>query len=82
MPLSRRGFLRSATIAAAASAILELPALAVPLQVEAAHRGDIPPNAIKLSNNENAYGPSPRSLAAMQTAVAEGNRYPDRYQRT
>ena len=79
MPLSRRGFLRSATIAAAASAILELPALAVPLQVEAAHRGDIPPNAIKLSNNENAYGPSPRSLAAMQTAVAEGNRYPDRY---
>src|SRR5512146_928158 len=61
MPLSRRGFLRSATIAAAASAVLELPALAVPVQVEAAHRGDIPPNAIKLSNNENAYGPSPRS---------------------
>ena len=79
MPLSRRGFLRSATIAAAASAVLELPALAVPVQVEAAHRGDIPPNAIKLSNNENAYGPSPKSLAAMQMAVAEGNRYPDRY---
>jgi len=79
MPLSRRGFLRSATIAAAASAVLELPALALPVQVEAAHRGDIPPNAIKLSNNENAYGPSPKSLAAMQMAVAEGNRYPDRY---
>ncbi|HLX75806.1 MAG TPA: twin-arginine translocation signal domain-containing protein, partial [Terriglobales bacterium] len=76
MPLSRRGFLRSATLAAAASAVLELPTLAVPLQVEAAHRGDIPPDAIKLSNNENAYGPSPRSLAAMQMAVAEGNRYP------
>lgn len=79
MPLSRRGFLRSATLAAAASAVLELPTLAVPLQVEAAHRGDIPPDAIKLSNNENAYGPSPRSLAAMQMAVAESNRYPDRY---
>jgi histidinol-phosphate aminotransferase len=79
MQLSRRGFLRSASIAAAATAVLELPALAVPLQVEAAHRGDIPPGAIKLSNNENAYGPSPKSLAAMQMAVAEGNRYPDRY---
>ena len=79
MQLSRRGFLRSASIAAAATAVLELPALAAPLQVEAAHRGDIPPGAIKLSNNENAYGPSPKSLAAMQTAVAEGNRYPDRY---
>jgi histidinol-phosphate aminotransferase len=79
MQLSRRGFLRSASIAAAASAVLELPASAAPLQVGAAHRGDIPPDAIKLSNNENAYGPSPKSLAAMQTAVAEGNRYPDRY---
>lgn len=81
MQLSRRGFLRSASIAAAASAVLELPALAAPLQVEAAHRGDLPPDAIKLSNNENAYGPSPRSMAAMQTAVMEGNRYPDRYNR-
>lgn len=79
MQLSRRGFLRSASVAAAASAVLELPALAAPLQVEAAHRGDIPATAIKLSNNENAYGPSPNSMAAMQTAVAEGNRYPDRY---
>src|SRR6185437_796624 len=56
MQLSRRGFLRSASIAAAATAVLELPALAAPPQVEAAHRGDIPPSAIKLSNNENAYG--------------------------
>ena len=79
MQLSRRGFLRSASIAAAATAVLELPTLATPLQAEAAHRGDIPIGAIKLSNNENAYGPSPKSLAAMQTAVAEGNRYPDRY---
>lgn len=78
MPLSRRGFLRSATVAAAASALLDLPALALP-QVEAAHSGNIPPGAIKLSNNENAYGPAPKSLPAMQLAVAEGNRYPDRY---
>ena len=79
MQLSRRGFLRSASVVAAATAIGELPALAAPTQVEAAHSGDIPPNAIKLSNNENAYGPSPNSLAAMQSAIAEGNRYPDRY---
>ena len=81
MQLSRRGFLHSATLAATATAVLDLSAVAVPLQVEAAHRADIPPDAIKLSNNENAYGPSPKSLAAMQAAVAEGNRYPDRYDR-
>src|SRR5438270_4494246 len=81
MQLSRRGFLRSASIAAAVSTVFELPGLAAPLQVEAEHRGDIPPGAIKLSNNENAYGPAPKSLVAMQMAVAEGNRYPDRYNR-
>jgi histidinol-phosphate aminotransferase len=81
MQLSRRGFLHSFSMAAAASAVLELPSPAALLQVEAAHRGDIPPNAIKLSNNENAYGPSPKSLTAMQAAITEGNRYPDRYNR-
>ncbi len=81
MPLSRRGFLHLTALAAATTAVLDVPALPAPLQVQAAHSGDFPPDAIKLSNNENAYGPSPKSLAAMQTAVAEGNRYPDRYNR-
>ena len=81
MPISRRGFLHSAALAAVTTAALELPALSAPLQVQSAHSGDIPPGATKLSNNENAYGPSPKSLAAMHLAVAEGNRYPDRYTR-
>ncbi len=81
MSLSRRGFLHLTALAAASTAVLDVPALPVPLQVQAAHSGDFPPDAIKLSNNENAYGPSPKSLAAMQVAIAEGNRYPDRYNR-
>jgi len=32
---------------------------------------------IKLASNENPFGPSPLALAAMRTAVAEGNIYPD-----
>ncbi|GAV19764.1 histidinol-phosphate aminotransferase [Mariprofundus micogutta] len=33
--------------------------------------------AIKLASNENPYGPSPRAVAAMQTAASEVHRYPD-----
>src|SRR5262249_60619338 len=32
--------------------------------------------SIFLSRNENAYGPSPKVLAAMQESLAGGNRYP------
>ncbi|MFW8635172.1 histidinol-phosphate transaminase [Cribrihabitans pelagius] len=33
-------------------------------------------NAIKLSSNENPYGPSPRAVAAMQEAAVNMHRYP------
>jgi len=33
--------------------------------------------AVKLASNENAYGPSPKAMAAMQEAIAEVHRYPD-----
>ncbi len=31
----------------------------------------------KLSSNENPWGPSPAAVAAMQTVLTEGHRYPD-----
>ena len=34
-------------------------------------------NAIKLASNENAYGPSPKALAAMSQALTQVARYPD-----
>ncbi|MDQ6996598.1 MAG: histidinol-phosphate transaminase [Mariprofundus sp.] len=33
--------------------------------------------AIKLASNENPYGPSPKAIAAMQTAASQVHRYPD-----
>ncbi|MEW5825747.1 MAG: histidinol-phosphate transaminase [Candidatus Bipolaricaulota bacterium] len=34
-------------------------------------------DVVKLASNENPYGVSPKALAAMQTALAGGNVYPD-----
>lgn len=34
-------------------------------------------HAVKLASNENAYGPSPKAMVAMQQAVSEVHRYPD-----
>jgi histidinol-phosphate aminotransferase len=34
-------------------------------------------NAILLNSNENAYGPLPKTVAAMQQALSWANRYPD-----
>lgn len=34
-------------------------------------------HAVKLASNENAYGPSPKAMAAMQHAISEVHRYPD-----
>jgi histidinol-phosphate aminotransferase len=36
-----------------------------------------PTGVVKLSSNENPLGPSPRALAAIQTAAAQVHRYPD-----
>ncbi len=38
---------------------------------------DARPRLVKLDSNENPFGPSPRTLAAMQTAVLAANFYPD-----
>jgi histidinol-phosphate aminotransferase len=51
-----------------------VPALHLPVVSPA-----IPPGRpICLSRNENAYGPSARAIAAMQEAMIDANRYPER----
>jgi len=44
--------------------------LARPLQ-------EAPPRLIKLDSNENPFGPSPRAIHAMRSALAGANSYPD-----
>ena len=67
--ISRRDF---AQLLGAGAAIASLPRLAI---------ADPPPARtlarVRLSANENPYGPSPIALEAMRNAVASGSRYPD-----
>src|SRR5256885_832981 len=89
MPLSRRKFFRNlgagAIAGAAAPALRAFPlspamelALwgnsAATLRAEAAGAADVQP--ILLYRNENPYGPSEKTVAAMRDAAAGGNRYP------
>jgi histidinol-phosphate aminotransferase len=66
--LSRRSFARLAASAAAATAL--------PWRgVEASPTGGERP--IRLSNNENPFGPAPAALEAIRIAFADAGRYPD-----
>src|SRR5437899_4663293 len=38
---------------------------------------DAQPRLIKLDSNENPFGPSPRSIVAMQSILSDANLYPD-----
>lgn len=86
MTLSRRRFLRTLGMGAAAGAALA----ATPFSVEAyepsrhgeavdarSALGAARSNAILLNSNENPYGPLPKTIAAMQQALGWANRYPD-----
>jgi histidinol-phosphate aminotransferase len=73
---SRRSILRQVGISAAASVVI--PSLsgaslsaALPSLISA-----LPAGPIRLDKNENAYGPSEKSISAMQTAMNLSNRYP------
>jgi histidinol-phosphate aminotransferase len=73
MLLSRRRFFR---MAGAASALTTLPLGAEvlgSLRTMPAATEDLP---VRLDSNENPYGPSPRVLAAMRSALSTANRYP------
>lgn len=76
--LSRRGFARALGIGAAGALLRPalLPALAVegPAEAAAAAPAGRP---VRLSANENPYGPSPAVTAAMAAAVGRAALYPD-----
>ena len=65
--LSRRAFAQLIGTAAAATA-LPLPLLARPVAV---------PGTVRLSANENPYGPSPAALQAMRDAFPQARLYPE-----
>ncbi|HEX4631516.1 MAG TPA: histidinol-phosphate transaminase [Chthoniobacterales bacterium] len=48
-----------------------------PIEETARELGVHPDEIIKLASNENPLGPSPKALAAMRTALASANLYPD-----
>ena len=75
MALSRRSFLQRTAAGAGAAAVLRFPLdlLASPEP----QRSHAPTGAVKINSNENAYGPLPSGLKAMQQALSGANRYPD-----
>lgn len=78
MSLSRRNFLRNVGLgAAAAGAVSALPLSESLLFAGEPPRAARPGGPLLLNSNENAYGAFPSVHAAMQTALAECNRYPD-----
>ena len=77
MHLSRRNFLRTLGVTAAASAATRLPLHAASLPaIYATKRARVPGGPIRLDSNENAYGPSPKAIATMQDTLKMTNRYP------
>ena len=77
MPISRRNLLRRFGTGAAASAAM-LPikgrCLSEALQPSRAGR---PAGPIRLDRNENVYGPSEKTIAALREGANLANRYPD-----
>ncbi|MGB2589262.1 MAG: histidinol-phosphate transaminase [Candidatus Acidiferrum sp.] len=77
MPSTRRSFFRN--VAAGAVAAAALPPLAdlALSELVPSVRASEPGGPIILSRNENAYGPSQKVIASMQTSLQFVNRYPD-----
>jgi len=76
MPISRRKLLRQLGLSAVASAALpSLRHSSVPV-ASPLPTSSVPAGVIRLDRNENAYGPSDVSLAAMRSALNLSNRYP------
>lgn len=77
MLTTRRSFFRHLAAGTAATAgLLPLPDFAFPDSVLPSRANDTA-GPIILSRNENAYGPSPKVIAAMQESLTLANRYPD-----
>ncbi len=76
MPTSRRQFLRRVSASVAAIPFVSGRGLeagwAEPNRIRLVGAADL----ISLDSNENPTGPSPRAMAAIKDAIADGNRYP------
>ena len=77
MQLSRRNFLRSMGLGTAAATSVQwpLPAWSSTAAFEPARIKE-PGGPIRLDNNENVYGPSRKTAAAIRAALGSVNRYP------
>ena len=79
MNLSRRAFARLVGVCAGAGAAAAvMPPLAIVKPLFAA--ATPPSEGVRLSSNENPYGPSPAAIEAMRDAFARAWRYPDESQ--
>ena len=76
MSFSRRSFLQRLTAGAGTAALLQMPLAPRLFASPEPQRNPIIPGAIRLNSNENAYGPLPSAMKAMQQSLVEGNRYP------
>src|SRR5215813_5943492 len=78
MTISRRSFFRQCSVAAFSGVAISVRKTSPPFD-----RGPFSPEAnrtagtIRLDNNENAYGPSKRSIQVIQGSLDLANRYPD-----
>jgi len=76
MTRSRRDFLRSLGVGAAAGAVVQWPLRGVSLgETVEPERNSRPNGLILLNSNENAYGPSPKVASAIRSATNKANRY-------
>ena len=75
---SRRSFLQTLGVGAAAGAAVRWPLGDVSALAAASPRGAQSDGFIRLDSNENAYGPSPKVASAIRSATGMANRYPFR----
>src|SRR5512147_2056863 len=76
MAFSRRTFLQQLTAGASGAALLQVPLAGKLFASPEPQRSPIVSGAILLNSNENAYGPLPSAMRAMQASLLKGNRYP------
>jgi len=79
MPVSRRGFLRTLTAGTVAGSVTGWAVSAVAAASTLAARPERDRQGfLLLDSNENAYGPSPKVVAAVEESLSRANRYPFR----
>jgi len=78
MHFSRRGFLRTLTAGTVAGSLTGWAAASAATQMLGARSERDREGFLLLDSNENAYGPSPKVMSALQESLSRVNRYPFR----